>query len=86
MLFVGINYFSNYGVTNNISGRETDKSDPLNSCQGPLRLDQALGRPLTQIHLGRISGDHSAGPLAQARQKHEHLLAGRILGLIKDHK
>ena len=65
---------------------ESDERDAFNTPYHFQRLDQSGTPPSRQIDLRDITRDNCLGVEPQARQKHFHLLAGRILRLVQNNE
>src|SRR5262247_783313 len=65
---------------------EEDEGDSLDAVDDALRLDQARLASRRQVDLRHVAGDHGLRPEADARQKHLHLLGGRVLRLVENDK
>ena len=71
-------------MTHDVDFAEADEFDAGNIGQKALNFDQAALRAMRQIDLRDVAGDHGFAVIAQASQKHLHLFAGGVLGLVQN--
>src|SRR5215475_1380581 len=65
---------------------EEDERDSFDAADDALRFHQARLATRRQVDLRHVAGDYGLRPEADARQKHLHLLGGRVLGLVENDK
>src|SRR5262249_20509117 len=63
---------------------EVDERDSLDAADDALSFHEARPAPRRQVDLRHVAGDHGLRTEADARQKHLHLLGGRVLRLVEN--
>src|SRR5215470_3750616 len=65
---------------------EEDERDSFDAADDALRFHQARLATRRQVDLRHVAGNYGLRPEADARQKHLHLLGGRVLRLVENDK
>ena len=65
---------------------EIDNRDPRNVLQRLQRFDHAGAFVGGQVNLRHVASDDAFGMRTDAREQHEHLLGGCVLGFIENHE
>ncbi len=71
-------------MAHHVPVRKPHHGDAVDILQRLHRIGQARARSGGQVNLTEVAGHHHARALAQPSQKHLHLLAGGVLGLVED--
>jgi len=81
---VGFDDALNHRQAHDVLGQELHEAHTFDSLEHLHGLAQAGAHMAAQVHLGGVSGDNGARPLAEAGEKHEHLLGGGVLRLVEN--
>src|SRR5687767_2334958 len=84
VIFVGADDQLDEAVSDDVAFGEVDELDALDLRQHALGLDEAAALALREIDLRHVARDDGLRAEADARQKHLHLLARRVLRLVED--
>ena len=71
-------------MPNDVPLGKFNNGDALGMLQRAVGLGQAGMFMRREVNLGFVTSDDSLGTVTEARQKHQHLLRGGILGLIQN--
>src|SRR3989454_2671286 len=83
-LFVGFDDLLDQVVTDDVALVEMNKGDAADFSADIHGLEQSGAAAAGEVNLRDVAGDHGFGIEAEAGQKHFHLLAGGVLGLVEN--
>jgi len=84
LLFVGADDHLHELVAHDVFIGEVDKLDAFDVRENALRLYETATFAGRKIDLRHVAGDHGFGAVTDARKKHLHLLAGRVLRFVEN--
>ena len=71
-------------VSHNVFIGEVDEFNTFEFCEYSFRFDQAAAFSGGQVYLRHVARDHCLRAEADAREKHVHLFARRVLCFVED--
>src|SRR5260370_32580989 len=83
-LFVGFDDLLDQVVTDDVALVEMNEGDAADLSADVHGLEQPGAAAAGEVNLRDVAGDHGFGIEAETRQKHFHLLAGGVLGLVEN--
>src|SRR5262249_2667613 len=83
-MVVGINDAGHQVAAHHVGGGKADRLDAADAAQQTNGLLKARTLAWRQVDLAWVAGHGHLGALAQAREEHFHLHAGRVLRVVED--